>query len=285
MLIVSAHRGQLQTATDAELGSRKEDTFATGLPAIDSLLPGGGFARGAVHELLAEAEVPMPIFFAGMLARAASGENRWGDEENRWGDGGVERWGEEDGRPITPSPHCPIVSPHTGKMPVPRNAGGPPVLRAVAWSDPRRCLYPPAVAAMGIPLNRLLILHPKDEREELWATAECMRCRGIGATVLSPRRLSRIEARRLQLAAEDGGGIGILLRRAGAPSAEYSAATRWLVAPAAGERATQRWKIQLIHGHGGRIGSSVILEVCRATDHVRAFEAVGGGLLEERKRA
>src|SRR5205085_1428044 len=34
--------------------------------------------------------------------------------------------------------------------------------RAIVWSDPQRRLYPPAIAAAGIPLSRLLLLRPKN---------------------------------------------------------------------------------------------------------------------------
>jgi hypothetical protein len=86
-------------------------------------------------------------------------------------------------------------------------------------------------------------------------------------------RLSRVEARRLQLSAERGGGVGLLLRPAGrAVSSEHAAVTRWLVRPAPGERTVQRWSVQLIHGHGGRVGQAVILEYSRETNRVRAVE-------------
>jgi hypothetical protein len=73
----------------------------------------------------------------------------------------------------------------------------------------------------------------------------------------------------LQLSAERGGGVGLLLRPARGPeSACHAATTRWLVRPAAGERTLQRWSIQLIHGHGGRVGQTVILECSRETHHI-----------------
>src|SRR3954468_20291791 len=76
----------------AEAPPRK--VFATGLTALDALLPEGGFARGAVHEVLCDPAHGQPRFFALLLARAA----------------------------------C-------------RAIGGD-----VAWSNPRRDLYPPALA-------------------------------------------------------------------------------------------------------------------------------------------
>ena len=110
--------------------------------------------------------------------------------------------------------------------------------------------------------------------DEVWAVTECLRCRGVAACVASLPKLSRIQARRLQLAAEHGGGVGIVLRPAGAASWPYAAATRWLVRPATGDRRLQRWSVQLLHGHGGRIGQSVLVEACRETHHVRAVETM-----------
>src|SRR4051794_14948033 len=60
-----------------------------------------------------------------------------------------------------------------------------------------------------------------------------------------------------------GGGVGVFLRPLGAASVHHAAATRWLVEPARGERTVQRWKIQLIHGHGGRLHQPVYLEYSR----------------------
>jgi hypothetical protein len=236
MDLVSAHP-QLRLLRDLHLrqlhDAPRRKVFTTGLAAIDGLLPDpGGFARGAVHEVLADpAAEGLPRFFALLLARAAA----------RAMEGGY-----------------------------------------VAWCDARGDLYPPAVAAAGLSLDRLLIVRPQTAADEVWAAAECMGCRGVAATVAAPPRLSRVEVRRLQLAAERGGGAGILLRRAGpASAAHYAAATRWLVRPAAGSETVQRWSVQLVHGHGGLVNQTVLLEVCRdafhtlrATHPVRALEPV-----------
>ena len=136
------------------------------------------------------------------------------------------------------------------------------------WSDPHHQLYPPALAAHGVSLDRLFLLHSGTE-QQTWAIGECLGCKGVGAVVAAVPRLSRVEARRLQLAAERGRSAGIFLRPAGKAAEIYAAATRWLVSPAPGERTLQRWKIQLLHGHGGRIGQTVTLEYCRENHLVR----------------
>jgi hypothetical protein len=144
--------------------------------------------------------------------------------------------------------------------------------RAVVWSDPHRTLYPPALAALGVGLDRLYVLRPRSPADEAWAVTECLRCRGVGAVVAAPARVSRVEARRFQLAAEQGGTVGVLVRPLGRGTDVYAAATRWLVAPARGERTVQRWTVRLVHGHGGRVGEVVLLERCRETHSVRAVE-------------
>ena len=144
----------------------------------------------------------------------------------------------------------------------------------VVWSDPRGELYLPAVAALGARLDRLIILRPEDPREELWAINECLRCKGVAACVASLNHLSQLEARRLQLSAEHGGGLGILMRPLQAIKQPYAAATRWVIRSYPGERTVHRWKARLVHGHGGRVGESVVLEVSRDTNHVRASKAM-----------
>jgi hypothetical protein len=155
--------------------------------------------------------------------------------------------------------------------------------KAIVWSDPQRRLYPPAIAAAGIPLSRLVLLWPKNEKDELWALSESLRCSGVGVALACPKQLSTIEARRLQLAAERGGGVGILLRPNSAASTPYAAATRWLVSAMSGERTVQKWKVQLIHGHGGQVGKTIVLEACRATNSVRVFEGMGDRSIQEKK--
>jgi hypothetical protein len=64
--------------------------------------------------------------------------------------------------------------------------------------------------------------------------------------------------------------VGVLVRPHTDASRHHAATTRWLVEPARGERTVQRWKIQLIHGHGGLLNRTVYLEYSRETHRVRA---------------
>jgi protein ImuA len=243
MRVISCRDGKLQELAEVGLKVSGARGFRSGVSGIDELAPEGALVRGAVHEILSEAKAGEGKFFAAVMARAACG---MGD------------------------------SPMSSM----KNTGGSPVALPLVWCDPKKELYPPALASLGIDLRNVYVLHPKDEADEAWAVAECLKCRGVGAVIASPGRLSRVVARKLQLAAEVGGTVGILLRPVGRGSEIYAAATRWLVAPCPGERTVQRWKVTLIHGHGGRVGESVFLEHCRETNSVRAVEKLGDRSVE-----
>jgi hypothetical protein len=148
----------------------------------------------------------------------------------------------------------------------------PGAARAVVWFDPHHTFYPPAILPHA-PLKHLCVLRPREE-DLLWAVTECLRCAGVGAVIAAPpARMTRVEARRLQLAAEQGGGVGVLLRpdrHAGI----YAAATRWKVRPAPGDRGVQRWEVQCIHGHGRQSTQSFYVENRREADLQFALPAV-----------
>ena len=138
---------------------------------------------------------------------------------------------------------------------------------AVIWFDPHGTLYPPALAAAGVPLDRLFVLRVRPS-EVAAVAVDCLRCPGVAAVVAPlPAMLSRVEARRLQLAAEHGGGVGIVLRETGRGSDIYAAATRWHITAAPGDRQKQRWAVRLLHGRarGRSIGDTFWLEGDRAS--------------------
>jgi hypothetical protein len=255
MQLISCHNGKIHAlGEDALRAAAPAGTFRSGLAALDELAPGGAFARGAVHELLSEPEHGRPLFLAALLARAAMGM----------------RAGSGMGGPPTSSSFVDSLHDDCEREEDQDHGRAAHATNALIWLDPSRDLYPPALHAMGLPLDRLFMVRTP-VAEQAWAIAECLRCRGVSAVVAAPPRLDRVGARRLQLAAERGGGAGILLRPAGKASCDYAAATRWLVSPAAASETTQRWKIQLIHGHGGRVGQSVLLEYSRDTAQTRAL--------------
>src|SRR5436190_318830 len=80
--------------------------------------------------------------------------------------------------------------------------------------DRQRSFYPPAAVAWGYGLTQMLVIRSASEEDELWALDQALRCRGVGAVFAPLTKLDVHDFRRLQLAAEEGGTLGLLLRPA-----------------------------------------------------------------------
>jgi hypothetical protein len=78
--------------------------------------------------------------------------------------------------------------------------------------DRRQTFYPPAAAAWGIDLNRLIIVRPRTTRDELWAAVQSLRSPAVAAVWAPIERLDARAFRQLQLAAQAGRTLGLLLR-------------------------------------------------------------------------
>ena len=91
--------------------------------------------------------------------------------------------------------------------------------------------YPPAAAAWGIDLSTIVVLRPVSQADALWALDQALRCPGVGAVWTACDRLDVRDFRRLQLAAEIGGTLGLLLRPARQRGQPTWADVQWLISP------------------------------------------------------
>ncbi len=174
----------------------------TGLTKLDAAL-GGGFAYGCVHELLAPAD--------GAAARSLA---LWAAAR------AVDH----------PSGTCPPEAPRELKpaarqydfaseapAATKRSQTPPrfPDQRPAEWVfyiDTGGDFYPPGAAQLGLPLERLLVIRMPQTANALWVCEQALRCKAVAAVVLPIRTVNAYVSRRLQLAAEMGGGLGFLLR-------------------------------------------------------------------------
>jgi len=107
----------------------------------------------------------------------------------------------------------------------------------VLWVVRSRDLFAPGLYQAGLAAARVVYAEARDDAELLALIEEGLRHRGLGAVVGEARRVAMAQARRLQLAAEGGGTIALLLRRptrggADPLDAPSAAVTRWRVAHA-----------------------------------------------------
>lgn len=132
----------------------------------------------------------------------------------------------------------------------------------VVWCQHRRrrrdegVLHGPGLMAFGLDPDRLLLVDGDGDAAVLWALEEALRSPATAVAVGEVDRIDLFKSRRLQLAAETGGGAGLLLRPA-APLLEPSAAvTRWRVrslarpGPRSGELASLAWNAELWRAKG-----------------------------------
>ena len=145
----------------------------------------------------------------------------------------------------------------------------------ILWCVIRQDLFAPAIAQAGLAADRVIYVEAGDDKTVLACFEEGLRHSGLGGVVAEIGRLSMTNSRRLQLAAESSGVIGIAIRRwrrqsdaadFGQPTA---AATRWRVSvlpsallpvPGVGRA---RWQVELIRCRAGE-SADFEVEACDA---------------------
>lgn len=143
----------------------------------------------------------------------------------------------------------------------------------ILWCVTLADLFAPALAQAGLDASRVIHVEAGDEQTLLGCFEEGLRHGGIGAAVAEAARLSMTASRRLQLAAEQSGAVGIAIRRwrrqaeavdFGQPTASV---TRWRVSvlpsvplpvPGLGRA---RWLLELVRARAGE-GFEIEVEGC-----------------------
>ena len=136
--------------------------LTSGYPQLDAQLPGGGWPRAGLAEVLhAQPGLGELRLLAPMLADLSQDENRW-----------------------------------------------------IAWINPPAIPYAPALGRFGIRSDRLLMIHPKNHADALWAAEQAARSGTCSAVLvwLDEGRLKNAETRRLQVAAKQGSSLTCLFR-------------------------------------------------------------------------
>ena len=158
--------------------------------------------------------------------------------------------------------------------------------------DRARTFYPPAAEGWGIDLERLIVVYPQTARDELWAAVQALRSPVVAALWTCIDRLDGRAFRRLQLAAETGRTLGVLVRPVGARGQPTWAGVRLevenfgfrisdfgltqpirnpqsRVSSECRNQLTRRALVRVVHCHGGRPGNSAALEIDDASYTVR----------------
>jgi protein ImuA len=145
----------------------------------------------------------------------------------------------------------------------------------VLWVVRRRDLFAPGLAQVGLDHRRLIYAEAADDAELLAIMEEGLRHRGLGAVIGEAKRADMTATRRLQLAAEGGRTIALLMKRVSREGADpigmpSAAVTRWRVTcapstplPVEGV-GRARWQLSLARQKGGEAFEQLV-EACDAT--------------------
>lgn len=121
------------------------------------------------------------------------------------------------------------------------------------WIAPEAdAVWPAGLQSLGLCISQLILVRYRRPAEGLWAMEEALRSPGIGGAVLQTSHLHLIAARRLQLAAEATGNIGLLLRPATEARSPSNAVTRWQAASLPDPKAAPHWQWNLLRSRGGQ---------------------------------
>ncbi len=107
----------------------------------------------------------------------------------------------------------------------------------VLWCVTRPDLFAPALSQAGLDPDRVIYVEAGDEKTLMACVEEGLRHAGLAGVVAEVSRLSMTASRRLQLAAEQSGTLGLVVRRwrRATEAADFgqptAATTRWRVSP------------------------------------------------------
>jgi len=119
----------------------------------------------------------------------------------------------------------------------------------LVWIAPPYEPYAPALAQAGVDLSRFLVVRPPTATEALWAAEQALSSGVCAAVLLWLRGTDDRWLRRLKLAAETGGALGVLFRPERHRFESSPASLRLLLT-----RAEPGCRLELLKVQGGRPG-------------------------------
>ena len=134
--------------------------------------------------------------------------------------------------------------------------------RWIAWVNPPFVPYAPALTRAGIDIDKVLLIHPKNHREALWALEQTLKTGTSSAALawLDESKLKITDIRRLQLAAKQGRTWANLFRPSTAADKPSMAELRIMI-DSVPTSSCDRLALTVLKRRGGWPTSSITLEL------------------------
>jgi hypothetical protein len=234
-ILADARVYRLKDASASHRLSPSRPAWSTGRSALDARLPGGGWPMASLIEVLLDAPGLGPGA-AGLGPGAAGlGPGAAGLGPGAAGLGEVQ-----------------LFLPALVECQRPRDGDSP----WVVWIAPPHEPFAPALAQRGIELRRLIVVRPASATEALWAAEQALSSGICAAVLLWLKGTDDRWLRRLKLAAEAGGALGVLFRPERHRFESSPASLRLLLT-----RGDREPRLEIIKVQGGRPGPVESIEL------------------------
>lgn len=132
----------------------------------------------------------------------------------------------------------------------------------ILWVSLSQSLFPPALRSFGIQPDRVLFVQPKNDQEALWTIEEALKCGALTAVVGETKDFDFTVSRRFQLAVEQSGVTGFMLRRHGDKLNPSASVCRWRIRSHKSEQfegipgiGFPCWRVELLKVRNGKPGA------------------------------
>jgi protein ImuA len=239
---------QLRGLLARQAGWREDVTAALpfGLAALDSHLPDGGLACGALHEIVPTKQAALPAAFGFVVAILVRLSSSYGVRltDSECTDAHCLSHGFSNGPLYGTERRIVFVMPAHALRQCGRLSGH-------------------GLNSLGLNPRRAIVIETARWQDSLWALMEALRSAAPQAVAGMIDRLDLKTSQKLHLAAADA-GLPLLLIRSSQTLESSAAATRWRIDAAAGARdrfgsyMRVRWQVQLERCRNGRPGEWVV---------------------------
>lgn len=133
------------------------------------------------------------------------------------------------------------------------------------WISTGRKLYPASLRNFNVEPDRIIFMDVATEKDTLWIMEEALKCDGLTAVIAELSGLTLTESRRLQLASEQSGVTGFVLRKNPAKAVNTIATARWKISPLPSHNEEDipgigypRWQVELLKVRNGNPGNWIL---------------------------
>jgi len=133
---------------------------------------------------------------------------------------------------------------------------------AAVWISSSRTLFPASLKRFGVEPNKIIFIDLQNEKDELYAIEEALKCKRITTVVGEIKQITFKESRRLQLAAEQSRVTGLLIRHQPKILNTIACVSRWRITSLPSELQNgmpgvgfPRWNVELLKVRNGKSGT------------------------------